>query len=95
MVSSVIILIPVIRRAWPRFVRVLLDATHPLTAGVGSEAFMYFRDSMPIMRPLLGGPRYSVGYFPDGEDPDWCQHPSRTLTTGASTPPASSAKNST
>ena len=32
------------------FFRLMLDATHPLAAGVGSEVFMYYRSTLPVMR---------------------------------------------
>ena len=32
------------------FFRLMLDATHPLAAGVGSEVFMYYRSTLAVMR---------------------------------------------
>ena len=49
------------------FFRLMLDATHPLAAGVGSEVFMYYRSTLPVMRSFQ---HRIVGYFPDPESDD-------------------------
>eukprot|EP01048_Picozoa_sp_COSAG05_P000334 COSAG05_NODE_8_length_40675_cov_148.837539_43_plen_125_part_00 len=50
------------------FLRILTNPAHPLMAGVGDEAFMYFRDNMNLMNT---GQHTLVGYFPDEQSDDW------------------------
>eukprot|EP01043_Picozoa_sp_COSAG02_P020781 COSAG02_NODE_1034_length_15056_cov_2.888948_1_plen_101_part_00 len=46
----------------------MVDPTHPLADGVGTETFMYYRSTLPVMRSFQ---HRIVGFFPDAESPDF------------------------
>jgi hypothetical protein len=46
----------------------MIDETHPLANGVGTELFMYYRSTLPVMRSFQ---HRIVGFFPDASSPDF------------------------
>ena len=50
------------------FFRAIIDETHPLADGVGTELFMYYRSTLPVMRSFQ---HRIVGFFPDASSPDF------------------------